>query len=88
MLYVYNMYNVYHTKINSKGTHRFAVIIVLINLFVPRSKALDMHVAVALLRIQEGLDSSPPIGDIEDPKKLAPTSIPGNQSFSQLSQGS
>lgn len=46
-----------------------------------------MHIAVALLRIQEGLDSSMIIGDIEDSKKLAPTSIPGNQSFSQLSQG-
>lgn len=51
------------------------------------SKALDMHIAVALLRIQEGLDCSAVIGDVEDPKNLAPTSIPGNQSFSQLSQG-
>ncbi|XP_032675841.1 bumetanide-sensitive sodium-(potassium)-chloride cotransporter [Odontomachus brunneus] len=51
-------------------------------------KALDMHIAVALLRIQDGLDCSIAIGDAEDPKKLAPTSIPGNQSFSQLSQAS
>ncbi|KYQ51345.1 Bumetanide-sensitive sodium-(potassium)-chloride cotransporter [Trachymyrmex zeteki] len=50
-------------------------------------KALDMHIAVVLLRLQEGLDSSA-IGDVEDPKRLAPTSIPGNQSFSQLSQAS
>ncbi|KYM96976.1 Bumetanide-sensitive sodium-(potassium)-chloride cotransporter [Cyphomyrmex costatus] len=50
-------------------------------------KALDMHIAVVLLRLQEGLDSSA-IGDIEDQKRLAPTSIPGNQSFSQLSQAS
>ncbi|XP_011171411.1 bumetanide-sensitive sodium-(potassium)-chloride cotransporter [Solenopsis invicta] len=51
-------------------------------------KALDMHVAVALLRLQEGLDCSATIGDAEDQKRLAPTSIPGNQSFSQLSQAS
>ncbi|XP_018059118.1 PREDICTED: bumetanide-sensitive sodium-(potassium)-chloride cotransporter [Atta colombica] len=50
-------------------------------------KALDMHIAVVLLRLQEGLDSST-IGDVEDSKRLAPTSIPGNQSFSQLSQAS
>ncbi|XP_011267934.2 bumetanide-sensitive sodium-(potassium)-chloride cotransporter [Camponotus floridanus] len=48
-------------------------------------KALDMHIAVALLRLQEGLDCSV-IG--EDQKRLMPTSIPGNQSFSQLSQAS
>lgn len=51
-------------------------------------KALDMHVAVALLRVSEGLDYSAVIGDIEEQKKIAPTSIPGNQSFSQLSQAS
>lgn len=44
-----------------------------------------MHIAVALLRISEGLDCS--IGDrIEEQKKSIQT-IPGNQSFSQLSQG-
>lgn len=51
------------------------------------SKALDMHIAVVLLRLQEGLDCSAVIGDAEDQKRLMPTSIPGNQSFSQLSQG-
>ncbi|KAH0951482.1 hypothetical protein HN011_002827 [Eciton burchellii] len=51
-------------------------------------KALDMHIAVALLRLQEGLDCNTIAGDVEDQKKLAPTSIPGNQSFSQLSQAS
>lgn len=43
-----------------------------------------MHIAVALLRISEGLDCS--IGDAEEQKKNIQT-IPGNQSFSQLSQG-
>lgn len=43
-----------------------------------------MHIAVALLRISEGLDCS--IGDVEEQKKSVQT-IPGNQSFSQLSQG-
>ncbi|KAG7208571.1 hypothetical protein KM043_014784 [Ampulex compressa] len=51
-------------------------------------KALDMHVAVALLRISEGLDCSAVIGDSEDQKKPPTTSIPANQSFSQLSQAS
>ncbi|XP_020283580.1 bumetanide-sensitive sodium-(potassium)-chloride cotransporter [Pseudomyrmex gracilis] len=51
-------------------------------------KALDMHIAVALLRLQEGLDCSAVVGDVEDQKRLAPTSIRGNQSFSQLSQAS
>jgi len=46
-----------------------------------------MHIAVALLRLQEGLDCNTTVGDVEDQKRLAPTSIPGNQSFSQLSQG-
>lgn len=46
-----------------------------------------MHIAVALLRLQEGLDCSAIVGDVEDHRRLAPTSIPGNQSFSQLSQG-
>ncbi|XP_076640568.1 sodium chloride cotransporter 69 isoform X2 [Colletes latitarsis] len=50
-------------------------------------KALDMHIAVALLRISEGLDYSAVIGDIEEQKKNMPISLPGNQSFSQLSQG-
>ncbi|KOC64235.1 Bumetanide-sensitive sodium-(potassium)-chloride cotransporter [Habropoda laboriosa] len=50
-------------------------------------KALDMHIAVALLRISEGLDCSTVIGDAEEQKKNAQT-IPGNQSFSQLSQAS
>ncbi|OAD57765.1 Bumetanide-sensitive sodium-(potassium)-chloride cotransporter [Eufriesea mexicana] len=50
-------------------------------------KALDMHIAVALLRISEGLDCSMIVGDIEEQKKNAQT-IPGNQSFSQLSQAS
>ncbi|CAD1473390.1 unnamed protein product, partial [Heterotrigona itama] len=50
-------------------------------------KALDMHIAVALLRISEGLDCSTVVGDAEEQKKNAQT-IPGNQSFSQLSQAS
>ncbi|KOX69963.1 Bumetanide-sensitive sodium-(potassium)-chloride cotransporter [Melipona quadrifasciata] len=50
-------------------------------------KALDMHIAVALLRISEGLDCSTIVGDAEEQKKNAQT-IPGNQSFSQLSQAS
>ncbi|KAK9298693.1 hypothetical protein QLX08_008060 [Tetragonisca angustula] len=50
-------------------------------------KALDMHIAVALLRISEGLDCSTVVGDAEEQKKNTQT-IPGNQSFSQLSQAS
>ncbi|XP_072764865.1 bumetanide-sensitive sodium-(potassium)-chloride cotransporter [Anoplolepis gracilipes] len=50
-------------------------------------KALDMHIAVVLLRLQEGLDCSA-VTDVEEQKRLVPTSIPGNQSFSQLSQAS
>lgn len=50
-------------------------------------KALDMHIAVALLRISEGLDCSTVVGDAEEQKKNVQT-IPGNQSFSQLSQAS
>ncbi|XP_068978847.1 bumetanide-sensitive sodium-(potassium)-chloride cotransporter [Bombus flavifrons] len=50
-------------------------------------KALDMHIAVALLRISEGLDCSTVVGDAEEQKKTAQT-IPENQSFSQLSQAS
>lgn len=46
-----------------------------------------MHIAVVLLRVQEGLDCSVIVEDAEDQKRLMPTSIPGNQSFSQLSQG-
>ncbi|KZC10308.1 Bumetanide-sensitive sodium-(potassium)-chloride cotransporter [Dufourea novaeangliae] len=51
-------------------------------------KALDMHTALALLRISEGLDHGIAIGDVEEQKKNLPSSIPGNQSFSQLSQAS
>ncbi|XP_043523136.1 bumetanide-sensitive sodium-(potassium)-chloride cotransporter [Frieseomelitta varia] len=50
-------------------------------------KALDMHIAVALLRISEGLDCSTVVGDAEEQKRNTQT-IPGNQSFSQLSQAS
>ena len=46
-----------------------------------------MHVAVALLRLSEGLDHSAILGDVEDPKRTATSTIRGNQSFSQLSQG-
>lgn len=46
-----------------------------------------MHIAVALLRIQEGLDSSGVITEVEEQKRFVPTVIPANQSFSQLSQG-
>ncbi|KAK0180491.1 hypothetical protein PV327_006127 [Microctonus hyperodae] len=51
-------------------------------------KALDMHVAVVLLRLSEGLDCSAILNDIDDPKKSATMTIRGNQSFSQLSQAS
>ncbi|XP_043502652.1 bumetanide-sensitive sodium-(potassium)-chloride cotransporter [Polistes fuscatus] len=51
-------------------------------------KALDMHVAVALLRIREGLDSSGVITEAEEQKRFAPAVLPANQSFSQLSQAS
>ncbi|KAK2585480.1 hypothetical protein KPH14_010136 [Odynerus spinipes] len=51
-------------------------------------KALDMHVAVALLRIKEGLDSSGVIPEVEEQRRFAPSVIPANQSFSQLSQAS
>ncbi|XP_076232956.1 sodium chloride cotransporter 69 isoform X2 [Calliopsis andreniformis] len=51
-------------------------------------KALDMHIAVALLRISEGLDHSAVMGDVDDQKKNTAATIPGNQSFSQLSQAS
>ncbi|XP_076393216.1 sodium chloride cotransporter 69 [Megachile rotundata] len=51
-------------------------------------KALDMHIAVALLRISEGLDCSATIGDNDEQKKNIPSTLPGNQSFSQLSQAS
>lgn len=44
-----------------------------------------MHIAVALLRLSEGLDQSAIVGDVEDQKQKM--TIPGNQSFSQLSQG-
>ncbi|XP_026672114.1 bumetanide-sensitive sodium-(potassium)-chloride cotransporter [Ceratina calcarata] len=49
-------------------------------------KALDMHIAVALLRVSEGLDSGTVAGDAEEQKKNA--QIPQTQSFSQLSQAS
>lgn len=50
-------------------------------------KALDMHVAVVLLRLSEGLDYSWVLNDSEFPKRNT-TTIRGNQSFSQLSQAS
>ncbi|XP_063980196.1 bumetanide-sensitive sodium-(potassium)-chloride cotransporter [Diachasmimorpha longicaudata] len=51
-------------------------------------KALDMHIAVAILRLSEGLDCSSVLNEVEDPKRSATTTIRGNQSFSQLSQAS
>nr|XP_034182937.1 bumetanide-sensitive sodium-(potassium)-chloride cotransporter [Osmia lignaria]XP_034182938.1 bumetanide-sensitive sodium-(potassium)-chloride cotransporter [Osmia lignaria]XP_034182940.1 bumetanide-sensitive sodium-(potassium)-chloride cotransporter [Osmia lignaria] len=51
-------------------------------------KALDMHIAVALLRLTEGLDCSATIGDNDEQKRNTSTTLPGNQSFSQLSQAS
>uniref|UniRef100_A0A0C9QA88 NKCL_1 protein n=1 Tax=Fopius arisanus TaxID=64838 RepID=A0A0C9QA88_9HYME len=51
-------------------------------------KALDMHIAVAILRLSEGLDCSSVLNEAEDSKRSATTTIRGNQSFSQLSQGS
>ena len=51
-------------------------------------KALDMHIAVALLRLSEGLDCSTTIGDNDEQKRNTSTTLPGNQSFSQLSQAS
>ncbi|XP_033219683.1 bumetanide-sensitive sodium-(potassium)-chloride cotransporter [Belonocnema kinseyi] len=51
-------------------------------------KALDMHIAVALLRVSEGLDFSAVIEDVEEHRRVMLTMIRGNQSFSQLSQAS
>lgn len=60
---------------------------IIVIVFFSFSKALDMHVAVVLLRLTEGLDCSAILNDIDDPKKSATMTIRGNQSFSQLSQG-
>lgn len=46
-----------------------------------------MHVAVALLRVSDGLDHSAIMEETDESKKLITTTIRGNQSFSQLSQG-
>lgn len=46
-----------------------------------------MHIAVAILRISEGLDYGTAVEEAEEQKKLLSPSIRGNQSFSQLSQG-
>ncbi|XP_034943352.1 bumetanide-sensitive sodium-(potassium)-chloride cotransporter [Chelonus insularis] len=50
-------------------------------------KSLDMHIAVAILRLSEGFDHSALVNETEDSKKSSVT-IRGNQSFSQLSQAS
>lgn len=49
-------------------------------------KALDMHLAVALLRLSESFDYDNTEDEIVESKKT--TKIPANQSFSQLSQAS
>ncbi|XP_074110335.1 sodium chloride cotransporter 69 [Cotesia typhae] len=51
-------------------------------------KALDMHVAVAILRINEGFDNSEALNDSSENYKKSSITIRGNQSFSQLSQAS
>ncbi|XP_046626478.1 bumetanide-sensitive sodium-(potassium)-chloride cotransporter [Neodiprion virginianus] len=55
-------------------------------------KALDIHVAVALLRVNDGLDYSSMMCDAEQqstsPRKISSTSMSQNRSFSQLSQAS
>ncbi|XP_024941406.1 bumetanide-sensitive sodium-(potassium)-chloride cotransporter isoform X2 [Cephus cinctus] len=51
-------------------------------------KALDMHIAVALLRVSEGLDYGVAMGEAEDQRKISASALPANQSFSQLSQAS
>ncbi|XP_051157409.1 bumetanide-sensitive sodium-(potassium)-chloride cotransporter [Leptopilina boulardi] len=51
-------------------------------------KALDMHIAVALLRVTEGLDFSAVMEDVEEHRRTILPTIRGNQSFSQLSQAS
>ncbi|XP_012268640.2 bumetanide-sensitive sodium-(potassium)-chloride cotransporter isoform X2 [Athalia rosae] len=55
-------------------------------------KALDIHVAVALLRVNDGLDYSSVMCDAEQqstsPRKISSTSMSQDRSFSQLSQAS
>ncbi|XP_008544301.1 bumetanide-sensitive sodium-(potassium)-chloride cotransporter isoform X1 [Microplitis demolitor] len=51
-------------------------------------KALDMHVAVAILRISEGFDNSEILNETPENSKKSSVTIRGNQSFSQLSQAS
>lgn len=46
-----------------------------------------MHIAVALLRVSEGLDFSAVMEDVEEHRRTILPTIRGNQSFSQLSQG-
>ena len=46
-----------------------------------------MHIAVALLRLSEGLDYENAEEDQESQKKNPSAKIPSNQSFTQLSQG-
>lgn len=72
----------------------------LIHLLNVYSKALDMHLAVAILRLQEGLDYSKVVASSNGTNMNGPTeknalrtrqnsteSLPRNQSFSQMSQG-
>lgn len=56
-------------------------------IFLYLSKALDMHIAVGLLRMTEGLDYENVDDDGQDLQKKTTTKIRPNQSFSQLSQG-
>jgi hypothetical protein len=64
------------------------------------SKALDMHLGVAILRLQEGLDYSKVVASNDEvmngkadkgvlpiPHSNSTESLPRNQSFSQMSQG-
>ena len=46
-----------------------------------------MHIAVALLRVSEGLDFSAVMEDVEEYRRTILPTLRGNQSFSQLSQG-
>lgn len=47
-----------------------------------------MHVAVALLRVSEGLDYGTAVEEIQElKKKQSHAGLPPNQSFSQLSTG-
>ncbi|OXU28442.1 hypothetical protein TSAR_008414 [Trichomalopsis sarcophagae] len=60
----------------------------LVSYFNVMHKALDMHIAVALLRMSEGLDYEFCDEENQDLQKKPTARLPPNQSFSQLSQAS